>query len=134
MVKLSKKMEYALMALKHFAAANDSIVTAKEISEKYKIPYELLSKILQKLKKDNVLTSIQGTKGGYRLNKKPEEIDLHFLVQSIDGDIGMTECQCSENKGGKCTHNDDCSIKEPVSQMQKEIEELFRKKTILDFV
>lgn len=134
MVKLSKKMEYALMALKHFAASKESIVTAKEISEKYKIPYELLSKILQKLKKDNVLTSIQGTKGGYQLNKRPDEIDLHFLVKSIDGDIGMTECQCAENKGGKCTLNDNCSIKEPVSQMQKEIEELFRKKTILDFV
>jgi len=127
-------MEYALMALKHFVAADNGIVTAKEISERYKIPYELLSKILQKLKRDNVLTSIQGTKGGYQLNKKPEDIDIHFLMNTIDGDIGLTECQCNHNTGGKCTLNDNCSIKEPVSQMQREIEELFKRKTILDFV
>ena len=122
------------MALKHFVAADNGIVTAKEISERYKIPYELLSKILQKLKRDNVLTSIQGTKGGYQLNKKPEDIDIHFLMNTIDGDIGLTECQCNHNTGGKCTLNDNCSIKEPVSQMQREIEELFKRKTILDFV
>ncbi len=79
------------MALKHFAAADNGIVTAKEISERYKIPYELLSKILQKLKRDNVLTSIQGTKGGYQLNKKPEQIDMYFLMNAVDGDMGLTE-------------------------------------------
>ena len=127
-------MEYALMALKHFAAADNGIVTAKEISEKYKIPYELLSKILQKLKRDNVLTSIQGTKGGYQLNKKPEQIDMYFLMNAVDGDMGLTECQCNHKEGGNCTLNDNCTIKEPVSQMQREIEELFKRKTILDFV
>lgn len=122
------------MALKHFTTADESIVTAKEISEKYKIPYELLSKILQKLKRDNVLTSIQGTKGGYQLNKRPEQIDLHFLMNTIDGSMALTECQCAHNKGGVCVMNDNCSIKEPVSVMQKEIEEIFKRKTILDFV
>ena len=122
------------MALKHFSKANDSIVTAKEISDEYKIPYELLSKILQKLKKDEVLTSIQGTKGGYQLNKKPEQINIYFLMNAIDGDMGLTECQCAHNKGGVCIMNDNCSIKEPISVMQKEIEEIFKRKTILDFV
>lgn len=134
MVRLSKKMEYALMALKHFALAEGGIVTAKEISEKHNIPYELLAKILQKLKKDNVLSSIQGTKGGYQLLKKPEEIDLFFLMHAIDGDMALTDCQCSHNENGKCTLNELCTIKEPVSEMQKEIESIFRKKTVSDFV
>ncbi len=134
MVRFSKKMEYALMALKHFAVSNGSVITAKEISDKHKIPYELLAKILQKLKRDNVLTSIQGTKGGYMLNKKPEQINLHFLMNTIDGDLGLTECQCAHNKGGVCVMNDTCNIKQPISVMQREIEEVFKRKTISDFV
>jgi len=122
------------MALKHFAVSNGNVITAKEISDKHSIPYELLAKILQKLKKENVLTSIQGTKGGYMLNKKPEHINLHFLMNTIDGNLALTECQCAHNKGGVCVMNDTCNIKQPISVMQREIEEVFKRKTISDFV
>ena len=116
------------MALKHFALAEGGIVTAKEISEKHNIPYELLAKILQKLKKDKVLSSIQGTKGGYQLLKKPDEIDLFFLMHTIDGDMALTECQCSHNENGKCTLKELCTIKQPVTKMQKEIEAAAKQK------
>ena len=134
MIRLSKKVEYALMALKHFAVSNGNVITAKEISDKHKIPYELLAKILQRLKRENVLTSIQGTKGGYQLNRKPDQINLHFLMNTIDGNLALTECQCAHNKGGVCVMNDTCNIKQPISVMQREIEEVFKRKTISDFV
>jgi DNA-binding IscR family transcriptional regulator len=52
MFKLSKKVEYGLIAVKHMAMLGEDIpCSAKDISEKYQIPYDLLSKILQKLKK-----------------------------------------------------------------------------------
>ncbi|MBK9226265.1 MAG: Rrf2 family transcriptional regulator [Ignavibacteria bacterium] len=52
MIRFSKKVEYALMALKFISASNPRLVTAREISDKVNIPYDLLSKILQRLKSE----------------------------------------------------------------------------------
>ena len=53
MIRISKKLEYALMALKFISNSKLKLVTAREISDKSNIPYDLLSKILQKLKNEN---------------------------------------------------------------------------------
>ncbi|MBS1518279.1 MAG: Rrf2 family transcriptional regulator [Bacteroidetes bacterium] len=133
MIRISKKVEYALMALKYISESDNKLVTAREISDSKKIPYDLLSKILQKLKNENILISNQGTNGGYSLNKKTNEIYLFSIMNLLDGDIAITDCQ-AENKDKDCCLEDSCTIKSPVAKLQKEIEELFKNKTISDFV
>ncbi|MEO8211404.1 MAG: Rrf2 family transcriptional regulator [bacterium] len=133
MIRISKKVEYALMALKFITNSDHKLVTAREISDNKNIPYDLLSKILQKLKNENILISNQGTNGGYSMNKRPEEIPLFNLMSAIDGDMAIAECL---HEGGEkdCCMEYNCSIKSPITQLQKEVEELFKKKTISDFV
>ena len=133
MIRISKKVEYALMALKFISKSGEKLVTAREISDKTNIPYDLLSKILQKLKSENILASNQGTYGGYSLNKKPEEIPLLYVMNVLDGETAITECM-NENPNTECCHNDSCTIKSPIIQLQKEFEDLFRNKKISDFV
>ena len=59
MFKLSKKVEYGLMAIKYIASQGEfNPCSAKVISRKNKIPYDLLSKILQRLKKEKILYSV----------------------------------------------------------------------------
>lgn len=132
MLKFSKKVEYALMALKHIAFTKD-VVTAKEISSKYNIPFELLAKILQKLKKEEILISVQGMNGGYSLNKKPSEISLHNIISILEGNIAVTECQKGEINCN-CKMHENCTIKSPITDIQRDIEEMFMRKTISDFV
>ncbi|HMS64996.1 MAG TPA: Rrf2 family transcriptional regulator [Ignavibacteria bacterium] len=132
MIRISKKVEYALMALKYISNSDQKVVTAREISDKSKIPYDLLSKILQKLKNDNILISNQGTNGGYSMNKKPDEIPIFELMTVIDGDTAIAECLQDINND--CTMTENCTIKMPVAQLQKEVEELFKRKNISDFV
>jgi Rrf2 family protein len=133
MLRISKKVEYALMALKFISNSNHKLVTAREISDTNNIPYDLLSKILQKLKNENILASNQGSNGGYSLNKRPDEIPLYNLMTVIDGDTAIAEC-LHESGEKDCYLVDICSIKSPVSKLQKEVEELFKRKTISDFV
>ena len=133
MIRISKKVEYALMALKFISNSDHKLVTAREISDTKNIPYDLLSKILQKLKNENILSSSQGTNGGYYLSKRPDEIPLFSLMSAIDGDLSIAEC-LNESADKDCCMLDNCSIKSPVSQLQKEVEELFKRKTISDFV
>src|SRR5207245_3019656 len=70
MLKLSKKTDYALMAVQYMSSGGaDRVVNTKEIAEEYNIPVELLAKVLQKLGKKGLIVSQNGPKGGYVLAK-----------------------------------------------------------------
>ena len=77
MLRLSKKADYALMAMKHLARKTDSAAStsAREIAEQYDIPIELMAKVLQRLARSGLLTSHQGTRGGYTLSQA-DRVDL----------------------------------------------------------
>ena len=84
MLRLSKKADYALMAMKHLAIKTDVVsVSAREIAEEYDIPIELLAKVLQRLVRRGLLTSLQGTRGGYRLSKPSSAITIAAIIEAI---------------------------------------------------
>jgi Rrf2 family protein len=131
MLKLSKKTEYALMAVKFIAKkTSGNSATAKEISEGYNIPYDLLSKVLQQLTKKNVIKSFQGIKGGYSLCKEPENMTLIDIIRAVEPNYQITECLQTGNIEKDCTHFDCCMIRDPLAKVQKEIDRLFRSVTI----
>ena len=126
MFKLSKKSEYALMAAKYMALNNHGqSVTAKEIAESYKISYELVAKVLQKLVRKEIVTSFQGVKGGYALKKAPEEISLMDLIQSVDSNYAITECLNGTSHKMECSYIDCCKIRDPLMEVQKKIDKVF---------
>ena len=69
MLKIAKSVEYAVLALKYINDRQDlNCVSTKLIAESLDIPYDLLAKIMQKLVKNDIIISEQGTKGGYKEN------------------------------------------------------------------
>ena len=72
MIKLSKKVDYGLIAIGHIAYREKArVVTAKHIASEYNIPQELLAKVLQRLAREGLITSQNGPKGGYVLAEFP---------------------------------------------------------------
>ena len=71
MLRLSKKADYALMAMQHLARRTSAApsTSAREIAEQYDIPIELMAKVLQRLVRTGLLVSTQGTRGGYTLSR-----------------------------------------------------------------
>jgi Rrf2 family protein len=68
MLKLTKKSDYGLIALRHLAEqGREPGATTKEIAEAYRIPVPLLAKVMQTLCRGGFLVSMQGNNGGYRL-------------------------------------------------------------------
>ena len=98
MLRLSKKADYALMAMKHLALRADrGSSSAREIAEQYDIPIELMAKVLQRLVRRGLLASHQGTRGGYQLARQPGLISVADVIQAIDGPVTVTEMQCSRS-------------------------------------
>jgi Rrf2 family cysteine metabolism transcriptional repressor len=119
-LKLTKKTDYALMALHHMGyVAEQPLVNAKEIAETYHIPVEMMAKILQTLSRDGILESVNGPKGGYALSRSPEEITVAQVITAIDGPIGIADCMLDVN--APCMQADTCTIRTPVEHIQERI-------------
>lgn len=90
---LSKSCEYGMRAVLFIAfAEEDKYIPIKEISEQLNIPHHFLTKILQKLTANELLTSMKGPNGGVQLKKDANNIYLLEIVQAIDGNELFNEC------------------------------------------
>jgi Rrf2 family protein len=120
MLRLSKKADYALMAMKHLAAQADrGASSAREIAQQYDIPVELLAKVLQRLVQRGLLASHQGTRGGYRLARAATAISVADVIQAIDGPLTMTAC--SELEPDKCDQYSSCNVRDPLWRIKDRI-------------
>ena len=119
MLRLSKKADYALMAMKHLALHGDCSSSAREIASLYDIPIELLAKILQRLVRRGLLASQQGTRGGYQLARRPALISAAAVIQAIDGPPTVTACATAE--GGHCEQFAKCNVRDPLWKVRERI-------------
>jgi Rrf2 family protein len=120
MLKLTKKADYGLIALRHLAAAGNArgSASAKDIADAYGVPLPLLSKVLQKLARGGLLISEQGTHGGYRLAREPQNISALEVIRTIDGPIILTKC-FTEHPG--CDQSTLCPVREPLRKVHEGI-------------
>lgn len=120
MLRLSKKSDYALIAMKHLATRPDGggSSSAREISESYDIPLELLAKVLQRLVRARLLVSVQGTRGGYRLGRSAQLISVADVIQAVDGPVTMTACSEDDHN---CDQFTKCSIRDPLWKIKNRI-------------
>jgi Rrf2 family protein len=119
MLRLSKKADYALMAMRHLAMRVDAgAASAREIAEQYDIPVELLAKVLQRLVRKGLLVSHQGTRGGYVLSRSASLISVADVIQAIDGPVAVTAC-ASETE--TCEQYEKCGIRDPLWRIKDRI-------------
>ena len=119
MLRLSKKADYALMAMKHLAQKRVSpSSSAREIAEQYDIPIELMAKVLQRLVRMRLLASTQGTRGGYMLGRPATDISVADVIEAIDGPFTVTACSTDKHD---CEQFNKCSIRDPLWQIRERI-------------
>ena len=132
MLRLTKKADYGLMALKYLAEqAASGAQSAKDIAEAYHIPPQLLAKILQTLAKSGLLVSHAGTNGGYSLARAATAITAFEVIRAIDGPLFITSCITIH---GTCDLAGHCTIKEPLRKVNDSITELLSGIRIADLV
>jgi FeS assembly SUF system regulator len=120
MLRLSKKADYALIAMKHLAHkdAGATSTSAREIAEQYDIPIELMAKVLQRLVRSGLLISTQGTRGGYTLSRTSGSISVADVIEAIDGPFTVTACSSDKQA---CDQYGKCSVRGPLWQIRERI-------------
>ena len=129
MLKLTRKTEYALIALRHLRLVDlDEVVSAKDIAARYNIPQSLLAKALQKLSRQDYIEPIQGPKGGYRLKVKLDMVTLTQFFELMEGPLGLMDCYFDSN----CELIDSCNIRAPINQLNDSMRTMFDNMTLND--
>ena len=132
MLRLSKKADYALIAMNHLArkqSGPSASTSARDIAERYDIPIELMAKVLQRLVRTGLLLSTQGTRGGYALSRPPIAISVADVIQAIDGPFTVTACSTEKSD---CEQYGKCSIRDPLWQIRERIVEALGTVTIAE--
>lgn len=127
MMRLSKRADYALIALRHLAARSPHACSAKEIARVYGIPSELLAKILQRLAKNALLTSQHGANGGYTLARDPSQVTAFEVIRAIDGPMFITSCVTTR---GECGQLPKCTVRQPLIKVNEVIVQALSSVTI----
>ncbi len=122
MIKINKKIEYALMALKYMSSCKEGELTsAREICDKFKTPFDTTAKVLQLMNNQGLLNSTKGIKGGYSLAVPLSHVTFSQLSEIIEGK-NKTGSFCQSAKG-RCDLYESCNIVTPIDLLSKKVNE-----------
>ncbi len=123
MLSLTRKTDYALVALAHLArqkATGGQPLSARCIADEYSLPRQLLMSLLKSLHRAGLVESTRGVRGGYDLARPSRQITVAQVVEAIEGPARLTPCCADEEPGEACNM---CAITErcPVTHAIREL-------------
>ncbi len=114
-MKITAYEEYGLrivLRLANLSKDNDSLVSLSEIAKLEGISNENTAAILSKLRDAELVESVRGKYGGYKLNRAPSEITLYQIVNGLAKEtFDLNFCESHSGKSETCVHNSDCTVR-----------------------
>lgn len=123
MLTLTRKADYALLAMSHLARTAPERSSAREIAGQIGVPLPVLTNVLNRLLHHGLVNSKMGAKGGYMLSRDPNEVSLTDMIDAIEGQFRMAIC-CQDEPGAaadQCDLESSCQIKEPIRRVHQGI-------------
>ena len=131
MLRLSKLTDYATVILSRMAGKKDSVHAATEIANTTGIALPTVCKLLKILARAEVLVSIRGAKGGYRLSRSPDRISVADVICALEGPIALTECGISNDN---CQQSSQCEIRGNWSVINNVIRNALESVSVADLI
>jgi Rrf2 family protein len=132
MNRIHRKVEYALIALKHMRSKSPGEkTTVKEIAGLYGCPADVTARVLQALANHGVLLSEQGAHGGYMIAKDLSRVTFFELLEMTLGPLGVAKC-LHESDDAACDLRKTCNIVSPIQQLNRKLMEFYRSLTLAE--
>lgn len=121
MIKINRKVEYALMVLKLMKDKDaNELTTAREVCDKFETPFDTTAKVMQLMNTAGILHSQKGVKGGYTLSGDLSQVSYMALVEIIEGKSFMMDCH-----EGPCELIHQCNIGQPIKRLNDYLINIF---------
>lgn len=129
-MQFTKAEEYGLLGILYLADKDENIITPlSEISEAQEIPEKFLAKIFQSLSRSGLVRSHRGVRGGFTLGKKPEQISIREILESIQGPYHLMKCI---PEPALCEKSDFCALRELLVVAESKLISVFSEHTLAD--
>ena len=106
MLRITRLTDYGIVLLCQLAGDPERRHAAPELAARTGLGLPIVSKILKLLTRAGILESQRGAKGGYLLQRPPEEITVAEIIAALEGPIALTECTAGEP--GLCEQEPTC--------------------------
>ena len=123
-MQITRETDYAIRCVYYLAGRRAEVIMTGDIAKSTIIPKSFLAKILQRLEKAKLVKSYRGVKGGFRLAKKPREINLFDVIKAIEGPIALNRCTSSKKR---CASNNTCSVHPVWFELRQMVEKRLKK-------
>ncbi len=116
---VTKETDYAVRCVVYLARERNLVASVTEIAQQMRIPRTFLAKITQRLMRENIVESVRGINGGFRLLKNPEQLSLLEVFTAIQGIAPVSQCAVDKRK---CAMSSHCGVHPVWTKIRQEIE------------
>ena len=130
MLRISKLTDYGIVLLVRLAQEEPGTThNAREMAEATELPLPAVSKMLKSLAAADLLESLRGARGGYRLARPPAAVTVAEVLEALEGPIALMDCAVGP---GHCEVEDSCGVREPWQRINRAIHETLGRVTLAD--
>jgi len=131
-MQITKAEAYGIFGVIHLAHQDKGrVVPLSEIAEAQDVPEKFLAKIFQNLTKTGIVRSHRGVKGGFTLDKNPQDLNIRQVVEAIQGPYHIIRCLPDKDC---CQRSDSCAVRVVMEKAEQKLLEVFENHTIADLV
>ncbi|MBU1863158.1 MAG: Rrf2 family transcriptional regulator [Candidatus Omnitrophica bacterium] len=124
---ITRHTDYAIRAILYVAKAKGAVVSTTELQHELQLPRPFMRKIFQILKKEGILKSLKGNKGGFLLAQPPEKLLLVDIMRIFQGGFSLTECFLKKHI---CPNIKKCALRKRMKRIEGFVNKEFKKITI----
>jgi FeS assembly SUF system regulator len=111
-IRITRLTDYGIVLLSHMALDPEwRAHNARDLAAEAHLPEPTVGKLLKALTRGGILKSLRGSKGGYTLARRPEEITVAEIIGAIDGPIAITDCSSGPTVASRCELERLCPVK-----------------------
>ena len=133
MFKINRKIEYALIALKHMSNNSPKQLTsAKEICDIYHTPFDPTSRVLQLMAQHGIVHAEHGAQGGYQILKDLSKVNFRDLIEIVTGPIQIANC--FHKTHSHCELTSSCNVISPMLNLNERMFQLFNHISLKDLI
>lgn len=131
-IALTKKSEYALLALCELADAGDELISARALSERLNVPLPVLTGVLKQLARAGFVRSTRGVAGGYALARDASDLTLAIVINELEGPLRLVDCVPVAGERIDCDRADCCRLRHPLTSIHNAMMRFLSDYTIAD--
>ena len=127
-LRISRKIDYAIRAMIHLASIPPgTVVPFREIGRQMDVPEDFLAKIMKTLVDQGIARSTRGPRGGYKLARPAESINVLQIIEAAEGPVAVNVCLDDDDA---CSRQSFCTMTSVWREGQERMLDVFRATTL----